>query len=144
MKGEYKFTDEFDMADGFAANARFFTLTYESAAMISQRLAFGRIAPLLWLRAGQTGRIIDDLGDTGWDIAETYAVIENIDDLEAFLDALTAAVNASEALRTVFVVTDDDRQFQAAARRLDELGVQSHRLYSSYLTNFEFTNGDVQ
>lgn len=144
VKGTYKFTDEFDMADGFAANARFFTLTYESAAIISQRLAFGRIAPLLWLRAGQSGRVIDDLGDTGWDIADSYAVIENTDDLEVFLDALTAAVNASEALRTVFVVTDDDRQFQAAAQRLDDLGVQSHRLYSSYLTNFEFTNGDVK
>lgn len=144
VKGRYTFTDEFDMADGFAANARFFTLTYESAAMISQRLAFGRIAPLLWLRAGQTGRVIDDLGDTGWDIADTYAVIENTDDLEAFLDALTAAVSTSEALRTVFVITDDDRQFQAAARRLNEFGVQSHRLYASYLTNFEFTNGDVQ
>ncbi len=144
VKGVYKFTDEFDMADGFAANARFFTLTYESAAMISQRLAFGRIAPLLWLRAGQTGRIIDDLGDTGWDIAEAYAVIENTDDLEAFLVALTVAVNGSESPKTVFVITDDDRQFQAAARRLDDLGVDSHRLYASYLTNFEFTNGDVK
>ncbi|MGO3754594.1 site-specific DNA-methyltransferase [Corynebacterium variabile] len=144
VKGAYKFTDEFDMADGFAANARFFTLTYESAAMISQRLAFERVAPLLWLRAGQTGRVINDLGDTGWDIADTYAVIENTDDLEAFLDALTVAVNTSEAMNTVFVITDDDRQFQATARRLDDLGVDSHRLYASYLTNFEFTNGDAQ
>ncbi len=108
VKGTYKFTDEFDMADGFAANARFFTLTYESAAMVSQRLAFERVAPLLWLRAGQSGRVIDDLGDTGWDIADTYAVIENTDDLEDFLDALTVAVNTSEALNTVFVITDDD------------------------------------
>ncbi|MGP9611555.1 site-specific DNA-methyltransferase [Corynebacterium sp. AOP36-E1-14] len=144
VKGAYKFTDEFDMADGFAANARFFTLTYESAAMISQRLAFERVAPLLWLRAGQTGRIINDLGDTGWDIADTYAVIENTDDLEDFLDALTVAVDTSEALSTVFVITDDDRQFQATALRLDDLGVDSHRLYASYLTNFEFTNGDAQ
>ncbi|MGO1677062.1 MAG: site-specific DNA-methyltransferase [Brevibacterium aurantiacum] len=144
VKGAYKFTDEFDMADGFAANARFFTLTYESAALISQRLAFERVAPLLWLRAGQTGRVIGDLGDTGWDIADTYAVIENTDDLEAFLGALALAVNGSESLKTVFVITDDDRQFQAAARRLDDLGVDSHRLYASYLTNFEFTNGDAQ
>lgn len=88
--------------------------------------------------------VIDNLGDTGWDIADTYAVIENIDDLEAFLDALTAAIGESEVLRTVFVITDDDRQFQATARRLDDLGVDSHRLYASYLTNFEFTNGDAQ
>ena len=30
IKGDYKFTDEFPMADGFEENAEFFTLTYET------------------------------------------------------------------------------------------------------------------
>ena len=30
ITGDYKFTDEFPMADGFEENAAFFTLTYES------------------------------------------------------------------------------------------------------------------
>ncbi len=30
IKGDYKFTDEFPMADGFQENAEFFTLTYET------------------------------------------------------------------------------------------------------------------
>ncbi len=52
IKGDYKFTDEFSMADGFEENAEFFTLTYETPVSVSQNRAFSRIAPLLWLRAG--------------------------------------------------------------------------------------------
>ncbi len=144
MKGLYKFNDEFNMADGFDANARFFTLTYESETLVSQNYAFARIAPLLWLRAGQAGRVITDLGAPGWDIADTYAVVENLDDFEGFLRDLAAAGQESEALQTVFIVTDDDRRYQAAARRLDDLGLESCRLYSSYLTNYQFTNGNDQ
>jgi adenine-specific DNA-methyltransferase len=40
----------------------------------------------------------------------------------------------------VFVVTDDDRRFQAVARLLPD-GVESVRLYESYLTNFRFVGG---
>ncbi|WP_312776700.1 site-specific DNA-methyltransferase [Corynebacterium variabile] len=144
VKGLYKFNDEFNMADGFDANARFFTLTYESETLVSQNYAFARIAPLLWLRAGQAGRVITDLGAPGWDIADTYAVVENLDDFEGFLRDLAAAGQESEALQTVFIVTDDDRRYQAAARRLDDLGLESCRLYSSYLTNYQFTNGNDQ
>ena len=36
---------------------------------------------------------------------------------------------------------DDDRRFQAIARRLPE-GVEPIRLYESYLTNFSFANGE--
>ena len=52
IKGDYKFTDEFPMAEGFEENAEFFTLTYETPVAVSYQTAFARIAPLLWLRAG--------------------------------------------------------------------------------------------
>lgn len=55
IKGDYKFTDEFPMADGFEASAEFFTLTYETPVAVSYQTAFARIAPLLWLRGGQRG-----------------------------------------------------------------------------------------
>jgi len=50
-------------------------------------------------------------------------------------------VEASTCLRIAYIVTDDDRRFQALARRLPD-GVEPVRLYESYLTNFSFTNGD--
>jgi adenine-specific DNA-methyltransferase len=44
-------------------------------------------------------------------------------------------------MRIAFIVTDDDRRFQALARRLPD-GVEPVRLYESYLTNFSFANGE--
>lgn len=136
IKGDYKFTDEFPIADGFEENAAFFTLTYESPLSVRHHRAFERIAPMLWMRAGSTGRIIDDLGDQGWDISKVYAVLENIDNAEAFF----AAMRDAEDVRTVFVVTDDDAAFQMVCRELpSELDMV--RLYESYLQNFEINQG---
>jgi len=47
----------------------------------------------------------------------------------------------TKSLRIAYIVTDDERRFQALARRLPE-GVEAIRLYESYLTNFAFANGD--
>jgi adenine-specific DNA-methyltransferase len=136
IKGDYKFTDEFPMADGFAENAAFFTLTYETPLSIRHNRAFERIAPMLWLRAGSIGRIINDLGDRGWDVSDVYAVLEDIDSSDAFLEA----VRGAETVRTVFVVTDNDAAFQMVCRELpSELHVV--QLYESYLQNFELNQG---
>jgi adenine-specific DNA-methyltransferase len=137
IKGEYKFTDEFPMADGFTENAEFFTLTYETPLAVSYQTAFARIAPLLWLRGGSLGRRIDKLPPDGWDVADTYGLLVELDKSAAFLKA----VRKAKALRIAYIVTDDERRFQALARRLPE-GVEPVRLYESYLTNFAFANGD--
>lgn len=138
ITGDYKFTDEFPMSDGFEENARFFTLTYESPLAVRHHRAFGKIAPMLWLRAGARGRLIESLGNRGWDLAEAYAVLENISQADAFLEALS---DQSE-VRTVFVVTDDDSAYQMVARELPET-TDVVRLYESYLQNFEINQGGV-
>jgi adenine-specific DNA-methyltransferase len=139
IKGDYKFTDEFPMADGLAENAEFFTLTYENPLSVrhSEEKAFARIAPLLWLRAGARGRRIDKRPDQGWAVVEAYGLLDDVDAATPFIKA----VKKAEGLRIAFIVTDDDRRFQAIARRLPE-GVEALRLYEAYLTNFAFANGD--
>ncbi|HYG12012.1 MAG TPA: DNA methyltransferase [Pyrinomonadaceae bacterium] len=137
IKGDYKFTDEFPMADGLEENAEFFTLTYETPVAVSYQTAFARIAPLLWLRAGSVGRRIDKLPAAGWDVADTYGLLVELDKATSFLKAARKA----KALRITYIVTDDERRFQALARHLPE-GVEAIRLYESYLTNFAFANGD--
>lgn len=132
IKGDYKFTDEFPMAEGFGENAVFFTLTYEAPLSVRHHRAFERVAPMLWLRAGSRGRIIDDLGEDGWDVAEAYGVLEDIDQLGAFV----ARVTEVETVETVFVVTDSDAAFQATCRDLPQR-VTAVRLYESYLNNFQ-------
>lgn len=137
IKGEYKFTDEFPMADGFEENAEFFTLTYETPISVNHNRAFGRIAPLLWLRAGSRGRRIDTLPEGGWKVVDAYGLLVDVDRAMPFI----MAVGKVDALRVVYIVTDDDRRFQAISRRLPT-GVEPVRLYESYLTNFSFANGE--
>jgi len=135
VQGSYKFTDEFPMADGFQENAEFFTLTYESAMRVSSNREFLKIAPFLWMRAGSRGRRISDIS-SGWDIAEAYGVIANLDLSEQFINA----VETEDGLTHVFIVTDEDRLFEAIVRQLPE-HVEPVRLYSSYLRNFEIEAG---
>lgn len=135
IKGDYKFTDEFPMADGLEANARFFTLTYEPPTMVRHGLAYKRVAPLLWLRAGQFGRVIESIPDRGWDVAESHGVLEQTSAAEAFAEA----VRETGTVTTVFIVADDDLTFQSAVEKLSDLDVEFVQLYSTYLNNFSFT-----
>ena len=123
IKGDYKFTDEFPMANGFGENAEFFTLTYETPVAVSYQTAFSRIAPLLWLRSGSLGRRIEKLPTAGWHVADAYGLLVELDKATDFLKAARKA----KALRIAYIVTDDERRFQALARRLPE-GVEAIRL----------------
>lgn len=136
VKGDYKFTDEFPIADGFEENVEFFTLTYENPALVELDLAFERIAPLLWMRAGSQGRRIDERTGT-YDVSDTYAVLFNID---AGADFVAAIEKDPAGLRVVFIVTDDETQYQAVAGQLPE-GIETVRLYESYLRTFQINTG---
>ena len=135
IQGDYKFIDEFPMADGFAANVEFFTMTYEAPRPVAHNRAFEVIAPLLWLRAGSQGRRIEK-PTHDFDVADTYAVLFDLDASQGFL----AAVAAAESVRFAFVVTDDDRGFQMVCGELPAR-VEAVRLYESYLTNFTINTG---
>lgn len=136
IKGDYKFTDEFPMAEGFEENAEFFTLTYETPVAVSHNRAFARVAPLLWMRAGSEGRRIDAIPADGWEVADTYGLLTDLDKASAFCKA----VEAKGTIRIAYIVTDDDRRFQSVTRHLPD-AVEPVRLYESYLTNFRFSMG---
>lgn len=135
IKGDYKFTDEVPMADGFEENVEFFTLTYESPLRVASNRDFERIAPLLWLRAGARGRRIEDVSG-GWDVAEAYGVLADLDKVDDFV----RSVADQDGLSVAFIVTDEDRLFQSVVRDLPE-GVEPVRLYEAYLRNFEIEAG---
>lgn len=136
INGDYKFTDEFPISEGLEENAAFFTLTYEAPLSVRHNRAFERVAPMLWLRAGSKGRIIYDLGEDGWDVTGSYGVLENLDQADDFV----AAVSAREGVEIAYVVTDDDSAFQMVCRELPG-EVVPVRLYESYLQNFEINTG---
>jgi adenine-specific DNA-methyltransferase len=131
IHGDYKFTDVFPMADGFAENVEFLTLTYEAPLRVQANREFGRVAPFLWLRAGSCGRRLDVLPD-GWGVADTYGVLADLDRTDEFIVAMATNPEAKLA----FIVTDEDRLFEAVVRDLPAR-VEPVRMYESYLRNFE-------
>ncbi|WP_211485311.1 site-specific DNA-methyltransferase [Corallococcus exiguus] len=135
IKGDYKFTDEFPMADGFEENADFFTLTYEAPLRVASHREFPKIAPLLWMRAGSRGRRIDDISG-GWDVADTYGVLADLDKASDFFHEL----GIHEDVHVVYIVTDEDRLFESLAQELPD-HIEPVRLYESYLRNFEIESG---
>lgn len=129
IKGDYKFTDEFHMADGFEENAVFFDLTYQNPALVSLGAAFEEIAPLLWMRAGCQGEIIRH-EERGYALAEAYAVLFDYAKARDFVEA----VKARPSIKTAFVVTDDESRYSNIRAQLPDLDVC--RLYESYLRSF--------
>ena len=135
VEGDYKFNDVFPLSKGLSENAEFFTLTYETPISISYNLAFERIAPLLWMRAGSRGERIDSVPETGWAVTNNYGVLFDLDKGSEFHQAIDAQNN----IKIAYIVTDDDRRFQSIAKRLPN-DAEPVRLYESYLKNFQFTN----
>jgi adenine-specific DNA-methyltransferase len=78
--------------------------------------------------------MICDLGERGWDIAERYAVLENLDNARDFIGSMTDA----SGVRLAFIVTDDDSAFQLVCQDLPA-PVSPIRLYESYLQNFRIS-----
>jgi adenine-specific DNA-methyltransferase len=128
VDGTYRSPDQFPMSDGFEQNAEFFELTYEDVELVRLNMKFHAIAPFLWMKVGSQGRRIDEPTGT-FDISDTYAVLFNVD---AALDFLKASTKAS-TLRTAFIITDDEKQFQMIADELPHR-VEAVRLYDSYIS----------
>jgi adenine-specific DNA-methyltransferase len=135
IKGDYKFTDVFSMAEGFQENVEFFTMTYEAPRPVAHHRSFEAIAPLLWLKAGAQGRRIEEPTDD-FDVADAYGILFDMDRSHDFIEAITKA----DGVRMAFVVTDDDRAYQMVCAELPA-HIQPVRLYESYLTSFTINTG---
>ena len=128
IKGDYRFTDEFPMSEGMDENVEFFELTYLDPEDVEISAAFGGIAPLLWLRAGGRGEMIEHDAPL-YAVMDTYGVLYNPDRWRKFVSDLHGDVS------TVFIVTDSPSIFAAVASELPA-GVEAVRLYENYLSTF--------
>jgi len=133
VKGHYRFTDAFPMSEGLDENLEFFQLTYLDPEDIEISAAFAGIAPLLWLRAGSRGEMIDN-DAPHHAVTETYGVLFNPDHWRSFVSSL------HDAVRTVFIVTDSPSVFAAIASELPT-GIEAVRLYENYLSTFTLNVG---
>jgi len=88
IQGDYKFRDEFAIAEGFEENVAYFTLTYEAPRTVAHHRAFEAVAPFLWMRAGSRGRCIQKVR-SDFDVADTYGVLFDLDTSHEFIAALS-------------------------------------------------------
>ena len=126
-------------SDGFEANVAFFNLTYQERDTVSRGKTFDSIAPLLWLRAGATGSLIDSDDGTGWMVNDTgsYGVLFDTQKWRVFSEAINSA---EKRVGWVFIVTDSESVYQQIASELPP-DVDTMMLYSDYLSNFEINTG---
>jgi len=133
LTGDYKFTDEFPMAEGFEENAAFLELRYLDADDIDLGLAFDDLAPLLWLRAGAEGPIAQQTDEDGefvpfvW--TKRYGILFDEDRWRDFVRA------RPDDAQTVFIVTYSPTTFVGLAAELPS-GMDIVRLPDTYLSLF--------
>lgn len=139
IEGNYRFVDEFPMGDGIPENLSFFEMTYLDAEQIELDLSFSAIAPLLWLRAGARGLILEERLDSAglrkpYEWTEQYGVLFNPDRWRSFVDEVPSTAT------TAFVVTDSASTFAGVASELPT-SLDVVRLYDNYLTTFAINGG---
>lgn len=134
IKGDYKFIDEFPMADGFEENAVFYDLVYLEPSVITANLAFDEIAPLLWMRAGSVGPMVtledSDPEDASFEVTDNYGVLFDYAWAPEFIEECH-----ERDVSHIFVVTDVDRQYRDMCAEFRSKDVK--QLYKSYLRSFE-------
>lgn len=133
-KSFYPSMDNLLMGDGFKTNAIFFELTYLEPSIVSANLAFSEIAPLLWLRAGGIGEIIQY--SKSYIIGETYAVLFDYSCVEQFITCIKSNKNK---ITHIFVVTDIDSRYRNLCGAFSDKEII--QLYESYLRSFEINAG---
>lgn len=139
IQGAYKFVDEFPMRDGFEENVEFLRLTYLDPVEVELDRTFVAVAPLLWMRSGGVGPVIDKRLDAAgrrrpYAFTSYYGVLFNPDRWRTFVERLPASA------KTVFIVTDSSSTFAGIAAMLPEQ-VDAVRLYENYLTTFAINRG---
>ena len=139
IKGDYKFTDEFPMADGFEENVEFFTLTYEAPLRVATHREFAEDRAAA-VAAGRVARAPDRRHlDAGWDVADAYGVLADLDQSDEFLEAVARDATTSRSRSSSPTRTGCSRSI---VRELPD-HVEPVRLYEAYLRNFEIEPGGV-
>lgn len=138
LKGNYISNDK-PMADGFAANAAFFKLSFLDKTAVELGMHFKEILPVLWMKSGAVGKcpslneglvpsmlILPDNG---------FAVLVNENAFAAFEEEIAKYPE----IQTVFLATDYDVNYRAMVKNLHV--ANTHQLYRDYLDHFRLNMG---
>lgn len=133
IKGDYKFIDEFPMAEGFPANLEYFRLDFLDPQEVQMGRQFAAILPILWMMAGARGpRPAAPEPHTPWLLPEgcPFAVLMQ----ETRFKDFVRHVEARHDLTHIFIVTNSADTVYKLRDEWPELRVV--QLYKDYLENF--------
>ena len=109
------------------------TAAVEDPDLISLGRSFEAIAPLLWLKAGGVGDILQSVVQPWASTpAARYAVLFETDEWREFVNHVAKRTD----LNHVFVVTDSEATFQQVTSELPR-SLECTQLYEDYLHNFQ-------
>lgn len=138
ISGDYKFTDEFPVAEGFEENVEFFRLDYLGRDDVSLGRSFEAVAPLLWLKAGGVGPRIEQITQP-WALPQD-AVYGVLFDPQHWASFVQVVAERGDAVCHAFVVTDSTSVFQQVIAELPPW-VASTMLYEDYISTFAINTG---
>ena len=133
IKGDYKFIDEFPMADGFATNLEYFRLDFLEPGEVQMGRQFAAILPILWMMAGARGpRPEPPDAHAPWLLPAgcPFAVLMQETRFKDFLRHVEARID----LTHIFVVTNSTDTVYKLRQEWPERRVV--QLYKDYLENF--------
>jgi adenine-specific DNA-methyltransferase len=139
LAGDYKFADEFPMAEGLEENAVFLELGYADPDAIETGKRFEDVLPALWLAAGAVGDVTQMKATSEWfmDPAANFAVLLDEDRFAAFRKELAGRSD----LTHVWLVTNSSSSFARMSSKVPD-GVHVGMLYRDYLRNFRTNTGE--
>lgn len=134
--GDYKFNDEFAMAEGFAANLDCFQLDFLDRSMVETGGKLADILPALWMMAGCRGKLPTCKGNEKILFFKDcpFAVLVDESAIKPFLAKLEERSDVDWA----FLVTNDQDSFSRMCEWLPEHipAAQRVHLWRNYVDNF--------
>lgn len=138
IKGDYRFTEEFPMSEGFKTNAAYFKLGFLDKTSVALGRQFKEMIPVLWMKAGSIGpcpNVDDSIPDMLILPENGFAVLNNEN---AFAD-FEQKLSAYPEIQTVYLVTDYEVNYRSMKKALNV--ETTYQLYRDYLDNFRINHG---
>ena len=136
LKGEYLTGGE--MADGFAANAAFFKLSFLDPNLVSLGFCGKELLPVLWMKAGMKGQcpvVEGDLPDMLILPQNGFAVLFEEDAFSRFASRLAGEPD----VKVVYLTTGYETNYRSMVRSLDEK--TTYQLFRDYQDHFRIKPG---
>lgn len=137
IRGEYKFTEEFSMAEGFKTNLNFFKLGFLDKNAVALGKQFKELIPVLWMKAGANGEcpIIEESNPAMLILPKNrFAVLADERRYMEFIEEL----DKHSEIETVYIVTDSETGYRDMISMLQDK--TTYQLYRDYLDNFRINS----